>query len=80
MVENSLTPYDSRPFFERTLRHGVKNGIIDQKKIDEILENGPKGMIQIAHIFGTEYLRPDLLKAKNRIVNLVNLYLENASG
>lgn len=79
MTDKMLALYDNRPFFERALQYGVKHRIIDRKKIDEILESGPRGMIQIAHTFGTEYLHPDILEARNRIVNLVGLSLENAS-
>jgi hypothetical protein len=40
----------------------------------------PKGMVQIARYFGTEYLRPELEKARLRMVNLVSLYLESSSA
>ena len=33
-------------------------------------------MVQIARYFGSEYLRPELEKARDRLVNLVSLYLE----
>ena len=36
--------------------------------------------MQIARYFGNEFLRPDLEKAKERIVNLVSLSLESSSG
>ena len=42
--------------------------------------DAPKGMVQIARYFGTEFLRPELEKARDRIVNLVSLYLESTSG
>jgi hypothetical protein len=41
-------------------------------------QEAPKGMVQIARYFGTEYLRPDLEIAKTRMVNLVSLYLEES--
>lgn len=72
--------YDARPFFEKALQFGVQNGIIDQKKLDTICTDAPKGMVQIARYFGSEYLRPELEKAKDRIVNLVSLYLESSTG
>ena len=76
----SLELYDGRPFFEKVLRYGVQQRIIDQLKLDAIALEAPKGMVQIARYFGTEFLRPDLEKAKDRMVNLVSLYLEHTSG
>ena len=76
----SVSLYDARPFFEKALQFGVQNGIIDSQKLDVICTEAPKGMVQIARYFGNEFLRPDLEKARDRIVNLVSLYLENTSG
>lgn len=76
----TLSIYDARPFFEKALQFGVQNGIIDQQKSDTICTDAPKGMVQIARYFGSEYLRPELEKAKDRIVNLVSLYLESSTG
>ncbi|MDB5868770.1 MAG: hypothetical protein JWP96_1102 [Polaromonas sp.] len=76
----SVSLYDARPFFEKALQFGVQNGIIDRQKLDAICTEAPKGMVQIARYFGNEFLRPDLEKAKDRIVNLVSLYLERSSG
>ena len=67
--------YDARPFFEKALQYGIQNHIIDSQKLDAICKDAPKGMVQIARYFGTEFLRPELEKAKNRMVNLVSLYL-----
>ena len=67
--------YDARPFFEKVLQYGIQNHIIDSQKLDAICKDAPKGMVQIARYFGTEFLRPELEKAKNRMVNLVSLYL-----
>lgn len=77
---SSLSHYDARPFFEKTLQFGVQHGIIDQQKLDAICTDAPKGMVQIARYFGSEFLRPELEKARERIVNLVSLYLEHTSG
>lgn len=77
---SSISLYDERPFFEKALQFGVQNGIIDQPKLDAICADAPKGMVQIARYFGSEFLRPELEKAKDRIVNLVSLYLESTSG
>ncbi|CAM3452112.1 hypothetical protein [Polaromonas hydrogenivorans] len=76
----SVSLYDARPFFEKALRFGVQNGIIDREKLDAIRADAPKGMVQIARYFGNEFLRPDLEKAKDRIVNLVSLYLQSSCG
>ena len=76
---STLSIYDTRPFFEKALQHGVQSGIIDRQKLDAICTDAPKGMVQIARYFGTEFLRPELEKARDRIVNLVSLYLENTT-
>jgi hypothetical protein len=70
--------YDARPFFEKALQYGMQHNIIDSQKLDAIANDAPKGMVQIARYFGTEFLRPELEKAKDRIVNLVSLYLESS--
>ncbi len=76
----TVSLYDARPFFEKALAYGVQNAIIDHHKLDAICADAPKGMVQIARYFGTEYLRPKLEVAKHRLVNLVSLYLEVASA
>ena len=76
----SLLPFDKRPFFEKVLQYGVQHDILDAQKLDAIARDAPKGIVQIARHFGTEYLRPDLEMAKTRIVNLVSLYLEHSTG
>lgn len=72
--------FDERPFFEKALQHGVRHGIIAPDKLAAMCVEAPKGMVQIARYFGTEYLRPDLEMARARLVNLVSLYLEHSSG
>ena len=79
-MSKSVSLFDARPFFEKALSYGVQHGIIDQTKLDAICQDAPKGMVQIARYFGTEFLRPELEKARDRMVNLVSLYLENSSG
>lgn len=76
----SISVYDSRPFFEKALQYGVQHGIIPAAKLEAIETEAPKGMVQIARYFGSEYLRPEIEQAKNRIVNLVSLYLEHSTG
>ncbi len=73
--------FDARPFFERALAYGLQHGIIDQAKLATIQTEAPKGMVQIARYFGSEFLRPELERARERIVNLVSLNLElNSKG
>ena len=75
-----ISIYDHRPFFEKALRFGLHNGLIDDAKLESIRNDAPKGMVQIARYFGTEFLRPELEKSRERIVNLVSLHLEQDSG
>ena len=75
-----MSLYDARPFFEKALQHGLRHGLIDAAKLDAIAIDAPKGMVQIARYFGNEFSRPDLEKARERIVNLVSLYLEHSTG
>ncbi len=75
-----VTLYDARPFFEKALQHGIQHNIIGRAKLDAIHHDAPKGMVQIARYFGSEFLRPELEKAKERIVNLVSLHLEHTHG
>lgn len=72
--------FDARPFFEKALAYGLQHGLIDTAKLDAIATEAPKGMVQIARYFGSEFLRPELEKARDRIVNLVSLNLEHSSG
>jgi hypothetical protein len=76
----AVSLFDARPFFEKALAFGVQHGLIDQARLDAICTDAPKGMVQIARYFGTEFLRPELEQAKDRMVNLVSLYLEHSSG
>ena len=75
-----ISLFDARPFFEKALQYGVRHGIIEEARLEAICQDAPKGMVQIARYFGTEFLRPELEKAKDRMVNLVSLYLEDTSG
>ncbi|WP_310626746.1 hypothetical protein [Limnohabitans sp.] len=76
----SVALFDDRPFFEKVIAYGVHHGVLDLAKLDAIQTDAPKGMVQIARYFGNEFLRPDLEKAKYRIVNMVSLTLEIQSG
>lgn len=77
---STVSLYDARPFFEKALIYGVQHGIIPTEKIAAMNADAPKGIVQIARYFGREFLRPDLELAKNRMVNLVSLYLEHSTG
>ena len=68
--------FDARPFFEKALQFGIQNKLLDAARLDQISADAPKGIVQIARYFGSEFLRPELERARDRIVNLVSLYLE----
>ena len=72
--------FDARPFFEKALIYGIQHGILTQAKVEAICAEAPKGLVQIARYFGSEFLRPELEKAKERMINLVSLYLQNSSA
>ncbi len=76
---HGVAVFDARPFFEKALQYGIQHHIIDAAKLEAINTDAPKGMVQIARYFGTEFLRPDLERARARIVNLVSLNLEVGS-
>ena len=76
-----LAAFEDRPFFEQALRFGVQKKIISAEKIEAISIEAPKGIVQIAAAFGSQYLRPEIELARQRIVNLDSLYLdETADG
>lgn len=75
---SAVSLYDARPFFEKALQYGVQHGLIDQNRLDAMCVEAPKGMVQIAGYFGSEFLRPELEKARERMVNLISLFLEDA--
>jgi hypothetical protein len=80
MTQSVVALFDERPFFEKAVAYGVQHGVLDQAKLDAIQTDAPKGMVQIARYFGSEFLRPELEKAKDRIVNMVSLTLQIQSG
>ena len=77
---SGMALFDERPFFEKALAHGLQHGLIDADKLAAIRADAPKGMVQIARYFGSEFLRPELAKAKDRLVNLISLNLQHSSG
>lgn len=79
-TNQSIATYDNAPFFERALRHGVQQGLIDQGRIDEIIEDAAKGTPQVTEYFGaSSHLRVNLEHASRRMVQLASLYLEDAT-
>lgn len=72
----TLAHYDHRFFFEKVLAYGRAHGILNRERLDKLCDEAPKGMVQLARYFGTEYLRPDLEKARLRIISLASLSLE----
>ena len=79
-TSSALQLHDARPFFDKALAHGVRRGIIDAARLAAIHADAPKGMVQIARYFGSEFLRPELEKARDRMVNLISLYLLETTG
>jgi hypothetical protein len=79
-VAQAVSLFDARPFFEKALAYGLQHGIITSAKLDAIQKEAPKGMVQIARYFGSEFLRPELERARERIINLVSLNLELGSA
>ena len=77
--DQTVALFDARPFLEKALHHGIRQGVLSPEKLAAICEEAPKGIVQIARYFGTEYLRPDLELARDRLVNLVSLYLEDST-
>lgn len=77
---SALQLHDARPFFEKALVHGVQHGILGADRLAAINADAPKGMVQIARYFGSEFLRPELEKARDRMVNLISLYLLETTG
>ena len=76
----ALAAFDNRPFFDKALRYGVRQGIIPPEQLQSIQDGFSKGIVQIANFFGTAHLRPELELALHRMVNLISLYLEDLSS
>jgi len=77
---SAVAHFDERPFFEKALHYGIAHGLIGQDKLDAIAQEAPKGMVQIARYFGSEFLRPELDRARERLVNLVSLHLQHENA
>jgi hypothetical protein len=79
-ASSAVATVNARPYFEKVLAYGLAEGIITPSRLDVIQADGPKGIVQIANHFGTAHLRTDLENARDRMVNLISLYLEESSG
>ena len=79
MSQHAVSVFDARPFFEKVLAYGVQHGMLTPQKLEAICTDAPKGMVQIARYFGSEFLRPELERAKERMVNLISLHLESTT-
>jgi hypothetical protein len=79
MSQHAVSVFDARPFFEKALAYGVQHGVLTPQKLEAICTDAPKGMVQIARYFGSEFLRPELERAKDRMVNLISLHLEDTT-
>jgi hypothetical protein len=79
LSNNAVAAFDARPFFDKALHYGVKQGVITPARLLLIQEDFAKGIVQIAHFFGTAHLRPELELALRRMANLISLYLEDMS-
>ena len=76
----SLASYENAPFFEKAFKYAVQYRLIDEAKIDEIVNDAATGTIQISEYFGTSsHLSTNLEDAKKRMVSLVSLYLEDTT-
>lgn len=78
-VSAGIALHDARPLFEKALQYGLQHGLFSADKLSAMAQEAPKGIVQIARHFGSEHLRPELEKAKDRMINLVSLCLHQAS-
>jgi hypothetical protein len=79
-TQNSLATIDTRSFFEQAINYGVEHGILTKIQLHKIVEDGAKGIVQIANFFGTAYLQASLEVAATRMLNLISLYLADKSN
>lgn len=77
--DHTVSLFDGRAFFEKALQHGLAHGLISPARLQAMQEEAARSMVQIAHYFGSEYLRPELERARERMVNLISLHLQLAS-
>ena len=55
-----LAHRDARSLFERAWSHGMRTGLINAQRREELLVEGTRAIRKIADILGTEHLRGDL--------------------
>jgi len=79
-TQNSLTTIDTRSFFEQALSYGVEHAILTEIQLNKIVEDGAKGIVQIANFFDTAYLQASLEVSATRMLNLISLYLADKSN
>ena len=53
--DTAIATVDASPYFERVLRHAVKEGYVDALRLDAIRREGAKGIVQLAAYFGTDF-------------------------
>ncbi|MDO9204423.1 hypothetical protein [Methylotenera sp.] len=76
----SVASYDNAPFFEKAFRHAVQHGLINQARVDEIINDAATGSLQITEYFAeSTHLRKNLEASMKRMVSLVSLYLEDTT-
>lgn len=75
-----LSLFDERSFFEKALAYGLSHGLISLQRLDAMEDEGARGMVQIARYFGSEFLRPELERARQRMMNMISLGLRVHSG
>lgn len=76
---STIAVFDARPFFDKAVAYGVQHGLLNADKLQQMQTEGAKGMVQIARYFGTEYLRPELEQASQRMVQFISLHLLHAT-
>ncbi|MBP9780107.1 hypothetical protein KBD33_05825 [Candidatus Gracilibacteria bacterium] len=79
MTKTMLQIRDSGSFFERAFSAGIEQKRITREKIESILEDGPHGVFQIAQKFEKPGIYTGLERARDRMVALVSLYLEEVT-
>lgn len=67
------------PFFERAFHYGIEHRIISPECVDRILDEGSRGLMQIATHFENPNIYTGIEQAQKRMVGLVSLYLEYTS-
>ncbi len=83
LAENnqSLAAYDSASYLDRALKYAIQKKLIDQAKVEEIINDAATGTVQITEYFGaSSHLRQNLEEASVWMASLVSLHLEHATN